>query len=282
MKKKINRPVLRYHGGKYLLAPWIISHFPKHKIYAELFGGADSVLMQKEISYAEIYNDKWDTVVNVFEVLRNKQLAEQLEYQLRHTPFARTEFDLCGEIDISKIKDPVEKARRTIFRSFAGFGSASTNNKYATGFRANAMRSGTTPAYDWKNYANHIKSFTERLQGVIIEKREYQQIIDNYDTKETLFYADPPYMHSTRNMKRGNASYVHEMTDSDHIEMAEKLKKAKGMVVVSGYDTELYNQLFSGWKKFKKKWMADGARERIEVLWVSPNCITNKNLKLFD
>jgi DNA adenine methylase len=130
----IKRPILRYHGGKWLLAKWIISHFPKHKIYVEAFGGGGSVLMQKEKSYAEVYNDKWDIVVNVFQVLRDPVAALELERRIRLTPYSRTEFDHCGDIEISQIPDPIERARLTIFRSFSGFGSASTNSKYSTGF----------------------------------------------------------------------------------------------------------------------------------------------------
>jgi DNA adenine methylase len=111
MNSNIKRPVLRYHGGKFLLAPWIISHFPKHKIFVELFGGGGSILMRKSRSFAEVYNDKWDMVVNVFNVLRNADMAARLESLIRLTPFSRTEFDQCGELQIQEIADPVERAR---------------------------------------------------------------------------------------------------------------------------------------------------------------------------
>lgn len=252
-----------------MLGKWIISHFPKHRIYVEAFGGGASVLMQKSRSYAEVYNDKWDTVVNVFQVLRDKESANELERRLRLTPFARTEFVKCNEIDMQSIYDPIEKARLTIFRSFSGFGSASTNAKHSTGFRSNSNRSGTTPAHDWVNYPDQIKQFAERLQGVVIENKCYRNIIDQHDSVETLFYFDPPYVHETRNMQRGNAAYAFEMTDNDHIEMAEKLNQLKGMAVVSGYDCDLYQQLFKDWKLIKRKAFADGAAERTECLWLN-------------
>src|ERR1700744_4680658 len=110
----IKRPILRYHGGKFLLAPWIISHFPKHTHYFEAMGGGGSILMQKPRSKCETYNDLWETVVNVFRVIRDAKLSVQLEFALRMTPYSREEFMKCGEINISLVDDPVEKARLTI------------------------------------------------------------------------------------------------------------------------------------------------------------------------
>ena len=268
MMTDISRPVLRYHGGKFKLAKWIISHFPPHRIYTEVFGGAASVLMQKPRSYAEVYNDKWDTVVNVFRCLRDPEKAEQLQQQLILTPFSRTEFEQCGEL--SEITDSVEKARRTILRSFAGFGSASTNAKHSTGFRANSNRSGTTPAHDWANYPSHIQSFVERLRGVTIENRDYREVLTTNDGPETLHYIDPPYVHASRNMQRGNAAYACEMTDEDHVALAGAVNNLIGMVAISGYDNDLYGELFKDWQKVCCTGpFADGARERTECLWMN-------------
>ena len=284
--KTPTRPVLRYHGGKWKLAKWLLSHFPEHKVYTEVFGGAGSVLMRKQRSYAEVYNDRWDIVTNVFQVLRDKESAAELERQIRLTPFSRKEFDQCGDIEIAAVKCPIERARRTIFRSFAGFGSAATNAKRSTGFRSNSNRSGTTPAHDWRGYPDHINSFVKRLQGVVIENLDYKRVLKQHDQKDTLHYLDPPYVHSTRNMKRGNAAYAYEMTDENHAEMATQIEKLKGMVIISGYDCDLYRKLFpaeKGWKMIKRKAHADGAKERIECLWLNKRAqIIGKQKTIFD
>lgn len=272
---RVGRPVLRYHGGKWKLAPWIISHFPPHRIYVEPFGGAASVLMRKPRSYAEVYNDKWGTVVNVFRVLRDPVQAAELERLLRLTPFARDEFDETGDDYLEAITDPVELARRTILRSFAGFGSAATNAVYATGFRANSNRSSTTPAHDWAHYPDEIKAFVSRLQGVIIENCPAEKVIRQHDSQCTLHYIDPPYPQSTRNTNRGNAIYAEDMTDDAHRELSALLHSVKGMVVISGYPYSLYDdELYSGWTRIERRAHADGARDRTEVLWLSPNCCT--------
>lgn len=264
----IKRPMLRYHGGKFLLAPWIISHFPKHRVYTEVFGGAASCLLRKRRAYAEVYNDVWGVVVNVFRVVRDH--PDELIRALELTPFAREEFDGCGDYELSLIDDPIERARRTIFRSFAGFGSAATNAKHATGFRAVSKKAGSTPAADWRNYPMHIPAFVDRLRGVIIENRPYDQVLHYHDSEETLHYVDPPYVHATRNMRRGNAAYAHEMTDDGHRELAKHLHDVSGMVVLSGYECELYEELYRGWHTFHKQTRADGASVRKETLWLNP------------
>src|SRR3990167_11343170 len=103
------RPVMRYHGGKWRLAPWVIEHFPEHRVYTEAFGGGASVLMRKPRSYAEVYNDLDGEIVNVFRVLRDPSQARELERLLRLTPFARSEFETSYITD----GDPLEQARRT-------------------------------------------------------------------------------------------------------------------------------------------------------------------------
>src|SRR5690606_21514294 len=144
-------------------------------------GGAASVLMRKPRSFAEVYNDRWGVVVNVFRVLRDPEMAAQLERALRLTPFARDEFEAPWPPDEV---DPIERARMAILRSFAGFGSASTNGEYATGFRANSNRSNTTPAHDWVNYPNHVERFTARLAGVVIENRDARKVIETHDSPD--------------------------------------------------------------------------------------------------
>ncbi len=266
----INRPVLRYHGGKWMLAPWIISHFPRHRVYTEVFGGAASVLLRKRRSFAEVYNDLAGDVVNLFRVLRDPVSAAALEQGLRLTPFAREEFKGAYE----PAADPVERARRLVTRSFMGFGSASHNPAHSTGFRSNSNRSGTTAAHDWVSYPRAIAEFTDRLRGVVIENRPAAEVIRQHDGPTTLHYADPPYPHSTRKAKNPycQKGYIHEMSDDDHRRLAEVLRSVRGMVVLSGYPCDLYDlELFPDWPRVDRPAMADGARPRIERLWLSPS-----------
>lgn len=269
MRTAINspsRPILRYHGGKWLLAPWILSHFPAHRIYTESFGGAASVLLRKPRSYAEVYNDLSGEIVNLFRVVRDQ--GDQLRESLALTPFARDEYATSFEMH----DDPLEQARRTVTRSFMGFGSNALCRAVKSGFRSNSKRSGTTPAADWRNYPEVMDALVDRLRGVVIENKPAIEVMRTHDGPETLHYLDPPYVHDTRSSKmHGHHGYDHEMSDDDHRDLAEQVRELKGMVIVSGYGCPLYNELYGDWRVVKREALADGARPREEVLWISPN-----------
>ncbi len=256
----VSRPALRWHGGKWLLAPWIISLMPPHRVYVEPFGGAASVLMRKPRSYAEVYNDLDDDVVNLFRVLRSDQAVRLIDL-LRLTPFASAEF-LCA---YHKTDDAVERARRLVVRSFMGFGSNGTHKK--TGFRSNSKRSGTTPARDWVNYPDGLAAIVERLRGVVVLNRDACEVMAAHDGPEALHYVDPPYVFATRT--DAAPDYAHEMDDRQHAEMLGFLKTLKGRVMLSGYPHPLYDDGLTGWRRVARAALADGARKRVEVLWMN-------------
>lgn len=281
------RPVLRYHGGKWRLAPWIIEHFPRHRVYVEPFGGAGSVLMRKPRARGEVYNDLWGRVVDVFRVLRDEALAAELRRRLHLTPFARSEF-ADADIHAFATDDIVERARLTIVRAYMGHGSNSPDETKSTGFRSNSMRSNTTPAVEWSHYPRCVPQFVERLRGVIIEQRPAVDVMRGFDTTDTLHYVDPPYLMDTRspgNPYCDKKMYAHEMTDRDHRELAAVLRSLTGMVVLSGYAHPLYDdELFPGWFRTERVALADGAVERTEVLWLNQaaaRALRERDLPLF-
>lgn len=261
---KPTRPVLRWHGGKWRLAPWIIQHLPPHRVYVEPFGGAASVLLRKPRSYAEVYNDLDDDVVNLFRVLRSDR-ANELVTALRLTPFAETEFRgayLAAECE-------VERARRMVIRSFMGFGSNAPHK--LSGFRANSNRSGTTPAHDWINYPDSLARVVERLRGVIVMHRDAVAVMRQHDGRETLHYVDPPYLPETRD---AGGDYAHEMNEADHVALLAALRDMEGAVVLSGYPAPLYDEALHDWRRVECEALADGARKRTEVLWINRSQMT--------
>lgn len=274
------RPVLRYHGGKWMLGPWIIAHFPAHRLYTESFGGAGSVLLRKaRAPFSEVYNDLDGEVVNLFRVLREEATAGRLVELLTFTPYSRTEFSLSYE----PCDDAVEQARRTVVRSYMGFGSDSASGAQ-TGFRSNGNRQSGHPCRDWANYPASLAAVIERLRGVVIECRDACDVIRQHDEPRTLHYVDPPYPHSTRSRStvRTGKGYRHELTDAAHRELAATLHSVTGMVVLSGYACDLYDrELYPDWTRITRATKADGGLDRVEVLWLNPACASSLNALSF-
>ena len=262
---------MRYHGGKYRLAQWVLGFFPAHRIYVEPFGGAASVLLAKPRSFAEVYNDLDEDVVNVFRVLRNPRQATRLRALLELTPWSRREFFGAYEHH----PDPVERARRAIVRAFMAHGST-CRRANRTGFRAKNYRRNQTGAADWSTYPNALASFTERLRRVTIEARPANEIIRQQDTTDTLFYVDPPYVLGTRAVRcqsDRDRAYVHDLDDDGHRALADVLHSVAGTVVLSGYPCPLYDEeLYADWERHERPHLADGARPRTEVVWLNPAC----------
>lgn len=258
------RPALRYLGGKWKLAPWIISHFPPHRLYVEPFGGAASVLLRKPRSYSEVYNDLDDEVVNLFRVLRDPAQSVQLITAISLTPFARQEFTTAYEAT----DNPIERARRLVVRSFQGVGSSAVRRSRKTGFRCQTINTDRAlPAREWANtLPESLQAVADRFRGVAIEHCDASKLIARFDTPDTLFYIDPPYVHSTRG---DNHYYTHELTDDAHVALLAQLRTAKGLVVISGYEDPLYDALVD-WQCERISHRADKALERTECLWINP------------
>lgn len=261
---KIKHPLLRYFGGKFRLAPWIISHFPAHDVYVEPFGGAGSVLLLKNRLPREVYNDIDRSVFNLFKILRNPVDANKLIKLISLTPFHRDEYlNAC----YSESNCELMQASQLLIRSFMSFSSNGIHQKNS-GFSGSTKKGLTTDASTWAKIPYNLILVAKRLQGVIIENIPAIELFDKHDSPKTLFYCDPPYLHQTRTSKNG---YQYEMTFADHEMLLKKLKSLSGSVVLSGYNNDLYNDYLNGWTKYSTNARAAtqrGAIIRNECLWI--------------
>lgn len=265
----VTRPAMRYHGGKFRLAPWIIQFFPPHGCYVEPFGGAAGVLLQKPRAYAEVYNDLDGEIVNFFRVLRDPASRELLRQGCAMTPYARGEFELAWE----PTDDDVERARRTAVRAAMGFGSAGAT-KGTTGFRIDTRRKYGTAVDNWADYPPNIAAVGQRFERVLIENRPAVDVMLQHDSPSTLHFVDPPYLHETRVM-RAQGGYRHEMSDDEHEELLDVLESLQGMVVLCGYDSPLYTDRLRSWRRevtISRISGGRGAALREEVLWMNNAC----------
>lgn len=256
----VKKLVLKYYGSKFRLSNWIISFFPPHRHYVEPFGGGAAVLLVKEPSRLETYNDLNDEIVNFFRILREK--PAELVRQIKLTPWARAEYEYC--LDEIEIENSVERARRLFFRIWMNLqgGMIAVKSNWR---RHNKGSKVITSSIN----ADNLFDAAKRLQRVQIEKRDAFKLIKEMDSPDTLFYLDPPYVHRTRSSKK---AYSHEMTDDAHREFAELLYSLQGFVVLSGYPSAIYQELFEekGWKRFDKDaWTLRGTK-KTECVWLSP------------
>jgi DNA adenine methylase len=274
---KPQRPMVRYHGGKWRVAPWIIDHLPPHKTYVEPFCGAGSVLMRKPKAHSriEVLNDKNGRLVNAFRVIRDPKQSLHLREMLRMTPYSESEYRAARE----QADDPVEDARRLIVLGHQARGSTGASGGKLSGWRRGIRPHGPTTADEWAGRHNHVMAWADRLRSVYLENTESATIIERWDGPDTVFYVDPPYVQETRT--QGLGSYAFEMTDDQHRDLAELLNRVQGYVVLSGYASKLYDvELYPGWRRVERPVMADNQKSATEVLWLSPNTLDTE-LPLF-
>jgi len=267
------RSIITYYRGKGHSWRYIIPHFSPHRTYVEPFGGAASVLLNKSPSAVEVYNDIDSNVVTIFRVLRD--YPDELRRALELTPCSREEYVRClGPLD--GLND-VEKARRLIVRYrqvFGGRGQTATPGQWSYAVTQSSRGMAGSVAR-WLSMIDAVlPAVVERFRRVQIENLPWQEIIRRYDTPETLFCCDPPYLLSTRN---SHGEYAYEMTVEEHRELAEVLNSVKGHVVLSGYASPEYDEWYAGWERVEfgaamsarldKGRSRDG---RTEVLWIKP------------
>lgn len=276
----VRRPVFRAPGGKFRLAPWIVSHAPwreAYDFYVETHAFAASVFFQMPKTKSEVLNDINDAVTDTFEVLRDEGMSRRLEEQLRLTPLSYTEYKRSYRLPPTE--DKVEKARRLIFQSFATIGTDGII-RADSGFRGlKNFESGITAAQEWSTYPDAIQSFRRRLKGVLLENRDALKVIDIYDSPRTYFYLDPPYPLKTRS--RSRPYYKFEMTDEQHEELLKRLLKIEGMAIISSYRNDMYYDYLREWRFTSIKARAQGNAEKEECLWISPNIDGHTQKQLF-
>ncbi len=270
---KLTRPALRYYGGKWRIAPWVISHFPQHHCYVEPFAGAGSVMFRKEPAPFEVLNDLDGNVINFFRVLRER--TEELKRAIEYTPFSRKETYLAGE----PTSDELELARRFYVRSWQTQHGAPYLGKNGWRFGRRGGHDKRSAVDDW-NDTKRLPAIARRLKVVQIESDDALKTIARFDSDRTLFYCDPPYVASTRRDRWAKNGYHCELTDEQHEQLSQVLHGIKGMAIVSGYPSDLYEQLYGDWRKVSIKNRTGRNKPVIESLWISPAAASMQSQRL--
>jgi len=281
--KRLRSPII-WFGGKGMMVNKLLKLIPDHKVYVEAFGGGASLLLAKAPSKVEVYNDIDSGLVNFFRVLRDKEKFQRFYEKVYLTPYSREEYNYCNHT-WENCEDDVERAHRWFVvarQSFAGrFGNG-------WGFDVTTSTRGMAKECSaWLNTIEGLPLIHQRLRTVQIEHKDFRDIIKTYDTVDTFFYLDPPYVPETRKIGK----YRYEMTNKDHEDLVDLLLNIKGKAMLSGYVNSIYKKLEdAGWMRhdFETACHAIGRTKqtgilgkgtalekykRVESVWLSPNCI---------
>lgn len=256
-----------WYGGKFSHLEWLLPLLPATTHYCEPFGGSAAVLMNRKPSPIETYNDIDGEVANFFRVLRDQQ--DELTKAIGLTPFSREEFELALLESTSGLS-PLERARRFYIRARqVRTGLAQTASPGRWAHCRLTSRAGMAGAVSrWLGAVEALPEIAQRLLRVQIEHDKAVNVIRRYDSPETLFYCDPPYVHESRG---DTNAYAFEMTDDDHRELSNVLHKVQGKVALSGYHSVIMDELYNDWTYIEapSKMVHSVKSFRTEVLWIN-------------
>lgn len=266
------KSLLRYPGSKWRIASWILSYFPEHRSYPEPFVGSGAVFFSKQRSDIETINDLDGDVVNLFYWVKHD--PEKLAYEVYYTPYARQIYDNAYLPDDKE--SSLDKAVKFLIRLNMGYGYRTTEAK--VGWKNDVQgREKAYAALDWKSLPDRIIEVTERLRGVQIENRPAVDVISKFNYENVLIYCDPPYLLDTRS---GGRQYKNEMTESDHEQLLYMLMEHKGFILLSGYESKMYDSLLKDWHKETHINYSQVGSKKQEVLWM--NFEPPAQLSIFD
>lgn len=233
-----NLSLIRWAGGKGKQLNDLLPLIPQSRVYVEPFGGGCSVLLNKQRSEVEVYNDLDGALVNLFEVVRGDESFDEFARLLDYTPYSREEFERCLSFD--GLADPVRRAvafYTVINQSISGKRLARRGD-WARGRMDNL-------AGRWFERQQKLGPIHDRVRNVQIECRDALDILQEWDGEDVTFYCDPPYILDTRSKRK---YYAVEPGDDYHNQLVDVLLNVRGCVVLSGYDHPIYHRLVEeGW-----------------------------------
>ena len=253
--------VLKYPGSKWNIAGQLVELMPFHHSYVEPYFGSGAVLFTKEPSAIETVNDLDGEVVNLFRCIQ--QDSERLARLVMTTPFSREVYDRQFGPD-SSCASRYQRAAGFLVKCWQGYGFRT--NGYKVGWKNDVVgRERSYALWNWYRLPDWIIGIAERLRKVQIECRPALEVIQRFDYPNVFMYIDPPYLLEARWGKQ----YKHEMTEADHEELLKIILQSKAKIMISGYESEMYNEYLQGWHKEYFASCAEQGKPRQEVVWLN-------------
>ena len=279
---RVMAPV-QWYGGKGNMAKRLMPLLPQGRVYVEPYCGAASMFWHLDPPRpVEVLNDIYGEIINLFRVLQDPTQFEQLRHRLLWTPYSLDEFRRA--LAVGPDASPVERAWALFVRQNQGFsGTAKTEGNWSRRFTARRGMAGTTSK--WRARLKLLACWHDRLTRVQLDNRDALEVIRYWDSSDTVFYLDPPYVLSSR-VAGSRRKYAHECDDAHHRALVDLLLKIQGNALLSGYDNPLYKALEeAGWERYEfrtachaaartrsSNLRGDGAAianvPRVEVAWV--------------
>lgn len=255
------RNVLKYPGSKWNIAKQLVDLIPDHHSYLEPYAGSLAVLFNKPPSPIETVNDLDSDVANLFWCIQKD--SERLARLVMTTPFSREVYDQQFK-ESGKYASRFQKAAGFLIRCWQGHGFRT--NGYKVGWKNDVQgRERAYELWNWYRLPEWIIEIAERLRMVQIENRPALEVIERFGYENVFMYLDPPYLLGTRNGKQ----YKHEMSDADHEELLKLILQSPAKIMISGYESEMYNEYLRGWEKKQFKSCAEHGTPRTETIWMN-------------
>lgn len=276
----VNRAPVKWFGGKGRLKKQILPLIPRTDIYVECYGGAGNVLLAREPSPVEVYNDLNNKLVNLMRALRDPKRLAHLRKQLLFTLYSREEFREA----IAILKDPKANQDDVAWAFYVshnqGFSGIPPKSAGSWGRTFKGSKNVNKKTSAWLSLLDLLPEWHRRLMTVQIDSRDAIELIRYWDRPETTFYLDPPYIAETRQDAK---VYDVETDDAHHVKLVDTILQCQGAVVLSGYAHALYKPLEdAGWERleFETVCSAPGSHfkdrerpKRIEVVWRNPRAV---------
>lgn len=268
------RQVLKYPGSKWNIAGQLVELIPPHRSYVEAFAGSLALLFNKPPSDIETVNDLDSDVTNLFKCIQKD--ADRLARVIAATPFSREVYDSQFEVPEGTICiDAYERAAGFLIRCWQGHGFRT--NGYKVGWKNDVQgRESMYALWNWYRLPVWIMEIAERLRKVQIENRPALEVIERFNYSNVFMYLDPPYVLGTRSGKQ----YRYEMSDTEHEDMLKLILKSNAKIMISGYQSDLYNEYLSSWHKEYFQSCAEHSGTRQEVVWM--NYEHNIQMSIYD